>query len=46
MMVSTFSVLKYWDTSKTINFPLGTNGKLMVSSVLLKHFRVVLNIKL
>ena len=30
-------------TPKTINFPVGTNGKLMVLGVpILKHFRVIM----
>ena len=34
-------VLKYWDTKKIINFPFGTNGKLMVVGVqILNHNRV------
>ena len=37
-----YNVSKYWDTCKNINFPFGTNGKLMVLGVpIFKHFRVV-----
>ena len=36
-----YNVLEYWDTSKTFNLSLETNGKLMALGVpILKHFRV------
>ena len=39
--ITAHNVLKFW-TLKTVNFPFGTNGKLMVLGVpILKHFRVL-----